>query len=215
MAQQVNAGPIQARSKGEIKRLRREGYVPISIQHRGEETIHLQGEAKPLDEFIRQYGESTFLDLVIAPHRKRQTVLIKEVQRDPISRTLLQVTFQSVVRGEPIKAHVPLVFHGEPEAVRLHTALVQHQLERLEIRCLPRNMPDHITVDISHLNFGELVRVSDLPATDRYEILTSPDTVLASLTSLAAAQAEAAAEEAAEKAVPEEAAAPAGETAEA
>jgi large subunit ribosomal protein L25 len=209
MALRLTTSSIQARTKGELKRLRRDGYVPISIQHRGQEPLHLQTESKPLDEFIRQHGESALLDMVL-PDRKRQTAIVKQVQRDPLSHRLLQVTFQSVSRDEPIKVHVPILFHGEPEAVHLHTGVLLHQLEQVEVRCLPRNLPDYLTVDVSHLSIGESAHVSDLPQSDKYEILTGPDTVLASLTSVAVAAPEV--EEAAEATVAEQATSPAEET---
>ncbi|HZT43623.1 MAG TPA: 50S ribosomal protein L25 [Chthonomonadaceae bacterium] len=190
MALRLTTTPIQAHTKGEVKRLRRDGYVPISIQHRGQEPLHLQTESKPLDEFIRQHGESALLEMVL-PNKKRQTTIVKQVQRDPLSHRLLQVTFQSVSRDEPIKVHIPILFHGEPEAVRQHTGVVLHQLEQVEVRCLPQNLPDHLTVDISHLSIGESIHASDLPQSDKHEILTAPDTVLASLTSVAVATTEA------------------------
>src|SRR5438105_2301820 len=103
MQLKLRAMPIQARTKGELKRLRNEGFVPVSIQHRGEETRHLQEEAKPLDDFIHHHGEAGLLSLVIAPENRQETVIVHDVQRDPLTRRLLQVTFQRVVKNEPIK----------------------------------------------------------------------------------------------------------------
>jgi large subunit ribosomal protein L25 len=200
MLQQLIAAPIQARTKGELKQLRKTGWIPVSIQHRGEETLHLQQEARPLNDFIHQHGEAALLDLQIQPGKKHQTVIVHDIQRDPITQRLLQVTFQKVVRGEAMKVHIPLHFVGEPQAVRDHTAIVQHSVEVVEVRCMPQNIPDHITVDISDMNFGDTIRVSDLPASDHYEILTAPDTVLASLVALKAyVEAEIAAETKAEE----------------
>ncbi len=181
MSVQLNAAPITARTKGEVKRLRQAGFVPVSIQHRGQETLHLQQEAKPLDEFIRQHGGAALLELTVAPDSQRQTVMVHDVQRDPISLKLVQVTFQSVQGDEPVKAHIPLVFRGEPEAARRHEAVIQHALEMLEVRCLPGRLPDHITVHIETLQVNDVMRVADLPATEQYEILTPADSVLASL----------------------------------
>jgi len=175
--------------------LRREGYVPISLQHRGDPTLHLQTEIKPLTEFISQHGASTRMELR-GEKGMRYEALVHDVQRDPVTHQLLHVTLQRIVRSEPIKAYVPIVVHGTPEAVSNHTAVVQHPTEQVEIRCLPRYLPDHITVDISHLAFGETLRAADLPHSTHYEILTSPDTVLASLVSVAKHAAEEAEEEA-------------------
>lgn len=178
---QIEARPVQAKTKGQVKRLRREGFIPVSIQHRGEETRHYELEAKPLQDFIYKHGEASLLDLSLAPDGGTQTVLVHDVQRDPISRHLLQVTFQSVVRGEPIKTHVPIVTQGEPESVRNNLAVLTQATAAVEVRCLPGDLPDHITVDVSNLETGAEVRVADLRSTGKYEILTSPETVLVSV----------------------------------
>ncbi|HLK56317.1 MAG TPA: 50S ribosomal protein L25 [Chthonomonadaceae bacterium] len=183
MQTKLNATPIQAHTKGELKRLRKEGFVPVSIQHRGEETLHFQEEAKPLDDFIQHHGEAGLLSLMIAPENRNQTVIVHGVQRDPLTNRLLHVTFQKVEQNEPIKVHVPLVWHGQPETVRLGTAFVQQALEAVEIRCLPKDLPEHLAVDIAHMNFGDVLRVADLPGSDKMEVLTPSDTVLVTLKS--------------------------------
>lgn len=181
MPQQFTVRPIQASTKGQVKQLRREGSVPVSIQHRGNKTLHLQTETKPLDDFIRAHGEAAMLELIVEGGVRHQA-LISEIQRDRVTKKLLQVTFQGVQLGDSVKVHIPLVFHGEPEPVRLQTALLQHSIEQLEIRCQPGDLPDHITVDVSNMMGTDTLRVSDLPPQDKYEILTSADTVIASLT---------------------------------
>jgi large subunit ribosomal protein L25 len=184
MTLQIEIEERAATTKGQVKELRRAGYVPISLQHRGEPTLHLQAQARLLDEFIRQHGASTRLELK-AKAGKKYEALVHDIQRDPVSHQLLSVTLQRVVRGEPIKTSVPLVFQGIPDAVKNRTAMVQHLMEQVEVRSLPRNLPDHITVELSSLAYGESLRVADLPATKHYEILTPPDTVLVALTSVA------------------------------
>jgi len=184
MRQRLYAGPISARTKGERKSLRKDGFVPVSIQHRGEETLHLQEEAKPLEDFIHNHGEAELVELVIQPENTKQTVLVHTVQRDPLTQKLLQVTFQKVSRGDTIKVHMPIVLHGEPEAVRNGAAMLQRPIEVVEVHCKPANLPDHLTIDISGMEFGTPIRVSDLPQSSHYEIVTPPDTVLASLVSL-------------------------------
>jgi large subunit ribosomal protein L25 len=184
MRHQLSAKPIVARTKGAVKRLRLSGFTPISIQHRGQETRHYQEETRPLHELIQQYGKAALLEMIIAPDNKQETVIIHEVQRDPLTNRLLHVTYQSVHMDEAFKVHVRLVVQGEPDAVKLGTARVQQPVEMLEIRCLPANLPDHLTVNISHLAYGDVLRVSDLPVSEKYEMLTPGDTVLISLGSL-------------------------------
>lgn len=173
--------PIQARTKGEVKRLRRAGFIPVSIQHKGMNTLHFQQEIRPLDEHLRRYGDGALLDLWISSEGRRERVIVQSVHRDPISGRLLQVTFQQVRHDDTLKTHVSLQFTGEPASVQHGEAMVQHRLDRLDIECAQNDLPDYITVNIGHLLPGDVVRVSDLPADPRYKILAPADTVLASL----------------------------------
>src|SRR5438105_2471473 len=151
MASQFTLRPIEAKTKGAVKQLRREGYVPVSIQHKGMATAHYQLEAKALDEFIRKHGAASFIDLMTVPDNKHQRAIVCGIQRDPLSQKLLQVTFQQVRHDDRVKTYVPLYFQGEPEAVKLGTHIVQHALDTLEIECGADQLPASIDVDISEL----------------------------------------------------------------
>lgn len=188
---QLTAEPLTAISKGDIKRLRQRGYVPVSIQHRGNETIHLQEEEKPLDAFIIQHGNSGVAEMLIGPHKKKHTVVVHDIQRDAISKRLLHVTFQDMEKGDTVKTHIALVFKGEPDAVRTGDGILSQALMQLEIRTDVSHMVDHITVDVSHLELGSSLRVSDLPKQSGYEILTPEDTLIASVSAPSAAEPEA------------------------
>ncbi len=183
MASQFTLNPIQAKTKGAVKQLRRDGFVPVSIQHKGMPTEHYQLEAKALDDFIRRYGEATFVDLVTASDSSHQRAIVCGIQRDPLSQKLLQVTFQQVRRDDRVKTHVPLHFLGEPEEAKLGAYMTQHALDSLEIECAADSLPAQIDVDISGLQPGRPIRVSDLPAHPHYRIIAPPDTTLASLSS--------------------------------
>ena len=174
---------IGANTKGEIRRLRASGFVPVSLQHKGVPTQHYQQLARPIDEYIRAHGRATMLDLVVGPDNRRIRAMVQDLQRDPVTQKLMQVTFQVVGVDDTLKTSVQLVFQGVPEVVTNNEAVVQHRLDRLEIACTQDNLPDHITVDVSHLGHGDTVRVSDLPPHPHYQITTPADTVLASLMS--------------------------------
>ncbi len=181
MALQLTLNPINTKTKGEINQLRRNGYVPVSVQHKGMPTAHYQLEAKPLDEFIRRYGEAALVELVSSEDSRKQRAIVSNMQRDPMTQKLLHVTFQQVRSDDTVKTHVPLVFLGEPEAVHHGEAVLQHQIDRLEIECDPASLPDHINVNIADLQMGQVIRVADLPPQKGCKILTPADTALASL----------------------------------
>lgn len=181
MYPELTLDTITARTKGEIKRLRRAGFVPVSIQHKGVTTRHFQQNAASLNEFILQHGRG-LLTVVTPPDSLRQRVIVHDVQRDPMSRNLLQVTFQQIDGGDTLKTSVRLVFQGEPAAVFLKEGILQHPLDRLDIECQPGELPDHITANVASLLVGEVFRVSNLAESTHYKILTPQDTVLASVT---------------------------------
>ena len=185
MPQQFTIQPIEANTKGKVKELRRTGNIPVSVQHKGQGTLHYQLETKPLDDFIRAHGQASMLELVVEGGARHQA-LVHDVQRDRLTKKLLQVTFQGVEIGDTVKVLIPIVFHGEPGSVRLKAATLQHAIEQVEVRCQPGDLPDHITVDVSNMTVNDTMRVSDIPKSDKYEILTAPDMLVASLTSLTA-----------------------------
>lgn len=178
--QQFKLSPITAQTKGEMKRLRKSGFIPVSIQHKGSHTVHLQQESKPLDEYIRQYGEATLLDVIIPPDNKHQRVIVQSLQRDALTHKLMQVTFQELRQDDKLKTHVAIQFQDEPPGANTRETMVQHLLDRLEIECAPTDLPDHITVSLAGLVLGEVFRVSDLVVNPHYKILTPADMVLAS-----------------------------------
>jgi large subunit ribosomal protein L25 len=183
MAHLFQLSPIEANTKGAVKRLRKSGFIPVSLQHKGITTLHFQQEAQPLDDFLRRYGETALLDLKLTPEAPPQRAMVQSLQREPLTQKLMQVTFLKVGQDDILKTHVSVVFTGEPAEVRSGEVMVQHQMDRLDIECSQENMPNQISVSIAHLQLGDVLRVSDVPADPRYKILTSPDTVLASLTS--------------------------------
>jgi large subunit ribosomal protein L25 len=187
---QLTALPLTATSKGEIKRLRQSGFIPVSIQHRRHETLHLQEDEKLLNAFIVQHGNSGVAEMVVGADKVKHTVVVHDIQRDPISKRLLHVTFQDMEKGDTVKTHVSLVFRGEPEAVRLGDGVLSQALSQLEIRSDVLHLVDHIVVDVSHMELGGSLRVSDLPKQDGYEILTPEDTLIASVSEPTAAEAE-------------------------
>jgi large subunit ribosomal protein L25 len=182
METRLKAMPIQAHTKGELKRLRKMGLIPVSLQHKGEETRHFQMPLRPLLEFVRHHGESAIVE--VDTGNGTEAALLHDVRRDGVTHLPLQVTFMKVVRGEPIKAHVALVFEGEPEPVAEGTAVLQPVLDHLEVRCLPSELPENIKVDVSQMQFGDILHVSDVRSTDRIEVLNAPDSVVVSLASL-------------------------------
>lgn len=180
MAAALKMNPIEAHTKGEIKRLRLTGYIPVSIQHKGMETQHFQQEARPLREYLEKHGEGTILEAVVGPENKIQRLMVHDSQRHPVTNALIQVTFQQMRQEDRLKTHVPLIFTNAPKDA---DSVLQHRLDTLEIECSQGDLPESIVVDLGSMHRGDVLRVSDLPANPHYTILAPANTALASLTS--------------------------------
>ena len=180
MASALQFDPLKAHTKGEIKRLRLTGYIPVSVQHKGMATRHFQQATRPLREYLEQHGEGTLLDALITADNQAQRLMVHQVQRDGVTHALLQVTFQQMRLEDRLKTHVPLHFRNEPKNA---DAMMQHRLDSLEIECSQGDLPESILVDLGGMQRGDVLRVSDLPANPHYTILAPPDTALASLVS--------------------------------
>jgi large subunit ribosomal protein L25 len=138
-------------------------------------------ETKQVHEFIQHHGQSTLIELVIDPGNEKHNVMVHNVQRDPISQKVIQVTYQKIELTDEIHTHISIQFTGEPEAVKHGTAMAQHPLESVEIRCSQKYLPEQFVVDVSHLQFGEVVRVSDIKHDSHVKITTPGDTVIMSM----------------------------------
>ena len=182
MLRKFTLTPIKAKSKGEISRLRKEGFIPVSLQHKGAVTTHYQLAVQPLSEFILRHGDAGMVDLIIEPETATQKAIIQSVQRDPVSGKLIQATFQQIRKDDRLTTHVPISFTGEPADVVLSGAMVQHALTTLEIECAQDSLPSHITVALDHMVLGHAIRVSDLPVNPHFKIVTPGNMVIVSLT---------------------------------
>ncbi|HXG24763.1 MAG TPA: 50S ribosomal protein L25 [Chthonomonadales bacterium] len=184
-------------TKGQVKQLRRSGFVPATVSHRGEATQQFQIPAKEMNEILRRSGMAAVIEMQIEGTSDRLLVLPRQVQRNPIGGNLLHVAFRRISEQEPVTADVPVVLIGEPEAVRNNLGVLTQQADMVQVRAIPDRLPAHLEVDVSALELGHALTVADLPTSPDYEIVSEPDTVLASLAAVRIAV-EAEAEEAEE-----------------
>ncbi len=182
MALAIKARNTTATTKGQVKDLRRKGFIPISIQHKGEDTLHLETETRYINEFIARHGEGALMDIEVENTPGKLRALVHGVQRHPVTQVVMQATFQKISAGDEVKTHVPIHIVGEPESVKYGDRILQTSLDSVEIRCQPDALPDHITVDIAHLGADDRVHVSDLPKIAGVTYTTSADSLVVMLT---------------------------------
>ena len=165
--------------KGSARRSRGAGKVPAILYGRGMEPVALEVDRREFVVALKtDAGMNVLLDIEV--DGDRTLALTRELQRDPVRGTLLHADFVKVDRTQAIEVEVPVHLVGEAPGAK-EGGVLEHPLFSAHVRCLPTDVPEAIEADISGLAIGDALRVGDLPANDKYEILNDPDSVVASV----------------------------------
>jgi large subunit ribosomal protein L25 len=199
--------PAESRTdtgKNANRRLRSRGLIPGVLYTAGKEALAVQVSPGEIGTVLKSAaGENTLFDLEIGG--KRRKVILKEFQREPLRGKLLHADFYEVALDKALQVNVHIDLEGTPVGVKLQGGIVDFVTRELEIECLPADIPEKIAVDISHLELGKHLRVSDLKVPERVKVLTESDVVVVHVV-LPRAEEAAAAEAAAEEGATAEAA---------
>ncbi|CAG7656327.1 50S ribosomal protein L25/general stress protein Ctc [Paenibacillus allorhizosphaerae] len=197
-------------TKGDRKQLRAQGKIPGVVYGKKVPQTAISIDQKELLAVLKS-NPHAIIDMDV-PQIGKQPVMINEVQRDPLSRQLLHVDFHQINMDEPVNTTVRLEFVGDPAGVQAG-GILQLQRHEVDIRCLPNQIPSAIQVDVSGLEIGDNMLVSQLALADNIEVKSDPNDVLATiLLPQKEAEPEATEEEPAAKTDKTEAAEPAEET---
>lgn len=121
-------------------------------------------------------GENTLFDLDLGGSRRK--VILKEYQIEPIKGKLLHADFYEVALDKLLEVKVHIEITGTPVGVKVQGGILDFVTRELEVECLPTDIPDKITVDVSELELGKHIRVSDLKISDKVTVLTDPEIVV-------------------------------------
>jgi large subunit ribosomal protein L25 len=165
--------------KNSNRRLRGRGLIPGIVYGAGRDAVAVAVSPREITDILRSAsGENTLFDIEM--EGKRRKVILKEFQREPIKGQLLHADFFEVALDKPIEVKVHIELTGTPTGVKNEGGLLDFITRELEIECLPTDIPDKILVDVSDLELGRHLRVSEvtLPS-DRITLLTELDVVVA------------------------------------
>ncbi len=163
----------------QVKQLRRNGMIPAVLYgSRLPKALSLKIEEKALLTVVAKAGRNRLIRLGL--DGEEHMVLTRDVQRNPISGRLVHVDFQKVSMTEKITSQVPLVLVGASPAVARGEGLLIHGIDVVEIRALPTDLPSSIEADVSGLTaLNQAIAVADLKVSDKIEILTPRDEMVA------------------------------------
>jgi large subunit ribosomal protein L25 len=182
-----------------VKYLRQQGLLPAVVYGKETAPISIQLDDRTFNLTYRKAGHTSLIDLQI-PGQGELAAFVQDVQRHPVTRAIMHADFRVVDLKVVIGAEVPIYLTGTSELLENGQAVMNQTLAQLEVRALPANIPSYVEIDVSTLeSFDQSLTVQDIPITGNFEVVTDPETVVASLTPVRArAEAEEAEEEAAE-----------------
>ena len=167
-------------SKGEMKKLRASGKIP-AILYGDMANMSLTVDAVKFTTLLKTAGRNVMISLNM-PDKTSKTVLIKDIQKNVISRELSHIDFYQISMKKKIEISIPVMLIGEAPGVK-SGGVLSHIVRELKVKCLPADIPEKITIDISKLEIGNTVLVKDLPVSKNVEVLIAPDQIVVNIVS--------------------------------
>ncbi len=167
--------------KSKVKKLRKEGLIPAVCYKDGKEPINLKANARDLFKALNtKAGENVLLTLLIdgLKSAKEKTVIIKEIQTDPIKEDIIHIDFKEISLTEEVKVKVPVAVHGEAGEVVKEGGIVEHAIWEVDVECLPTKIPEKIEVEVSGMKIGDTIYIRDLRVPQGVKILNDPGLVV-------------------------------------
>jgi large subunit ribosomal protein L25 len=169
----LNAAPRTLGRRAGAKKLRSGGRIPAIIYGRQAKPQNLEVDAKEMENLIHHsISENLLVDLAVKEDgRPKRLALVQEVQHHPLSGKILHVDFHEVAEDEKVTIKVPVETIGEAAGVKTGGGVLEHVLFKITVRALPKDLPEQITVDVSHLNIGQAVHLGEIQVPAGVELI--------------------------------------------
>lgn len=168
------------RGKNACRRIRAAGAVPANVYGMDLPAFAVTLDPRRVEDYLRVgSGRNTIFTLSASGGTETREVMIRELQRDPITERLWHIDFVRVDPSKVVQVDVPVALVGTPEGVKSEGGLIDFVQREVAVSCLPTSIPEHLEVDVSELHIGQNVSVKDLKTGDDVEILVDPETIIA------------------------------------
>lgn len=162
-------------SKGRLNQMRNEGNLPGVVYGAGIGSLPIIVSKKELTNILGSYGLSAIINLRI--NGRSVQAMVKEIQRHPLTGGYWHVDFSEISMDKKIRTELLVHFSGEPAGVK-DGGVIQYGDTTVEIECLPKDLPERFTLDISNMKIGDKLTVADLTPPEGVKILSEPEQVL-------------------------------------
>ncbi len=153
----LKAATREGLGKGACKQLRKEGQIPVVVYKGGKAGINIQVDTKELWKSLHtEAGENAIITLDVSGEKSvKKTVILREIQHDPLTEAVLHVDFHEISLKDKIKVNVPVTIKGEAVGVKDNEGVLSQMIWELEVECLPTDIPEHIEVKVDELDIND------------------------------------------------------------
>ena len=188
----VSAEKRDTRGKNEARRLRVRGLAPAVLYGAGQDAIAVSVNPKEVGKILHSgTGHNTIFQLAIQGGEETPAMIV-DWQNDPVKDNLLHVDLKRIDLTQRIQVKIRVATTGEPKGVKIQGGLLEIIGREIEIECLPDEIPESFTVDVSELMIGQNLRSSDIPLGGSMRLVSAPELVIAHCVALKAEEAPAA-----------------------
>ena len=175
----VEAEARETFGKNAARRLRHSGRVPAVVYGGGGPSVSLTVDPKGIGRILRSKAGHNAIFTLQIPDKAPARVMLRDWQWEPLRGDLMHVDMVRIARDEKLRVRVPVRITGEPQGVKSQGGVLVVVLREVEVECLPDDIPEHITVDVTDLVIGRQLRVADLPVAASVKVLAEPGRVVA------------------------------------
>ncbi len=165
-------------TKSRTKKIRREGIIPGVFYSKSNKPIHIDVVDKSINPLVFT-SKTHLISLELEGHEEYECI-IKDIQFHPVTDKVIHFDLLGLTKGEKIRLEIPVQLVGTSIGVK-EGGVIQHVMHKIEVECIPRNIPEHIVVDISDLKLGDSVHIGDLNYED-IEFVDSNESLIVQVT---------------------------------
>lgn len=180
----IKAEMRQEQGSAAARRLRRAGYVPAALNRIGGGSQALKLDAHSFENMLRHHTAQQLL-VTVELDGQNTPALLREVQTDVMDGHVIHADFGEISLTSKLRVGIGLRLTGEPEGVRNEGGILEQTLRQVEVECLPADIIESFTVDVSALKLGQSLHVRELKLGDKYTIITSGELAVATIVAMA------------------------------
>ncbi|NPA14144.1 MAG: 50S ribosomal protein L25/general stress protein Ctc [Aquificae bacterium] len=171
----LKAIPRKIGRKSELKRMRKQGWLPAEVYGKGVENLHVYISKKDFEKL--PHGEAYLINLEVEGEKEPRVCIVKEVQTDWTGTNPIHVDLQDLTYTAEIEAEIPVHVVGTPKGIEKGGTL-EIVMPTITVKAPPAKLPEQIVIDVSNLDLGDVIYVKDLPVPEGTKIVDNPDEVV-------------------------------------